>query len=75
MKVESKEEEEEEVGIIKKEERETKKKEKEYPDRPGEPDCLYFLRTGMCGYGNNCRFNHPPHVAKVNFNSIYLLLL
>ncbi|KAE8685252.1 tyrosine specific protein phosphatase [Hibiscus syriacus] len=30
-----------------------------YPDRPGEPDCSYYLRTGVCGYGNNCRFNHP----------------
>ncbi|XP_047341809.1 zinc finger CCCH domain-containing protein 6-like [Impatiens glandulifera] len=30
-----------------------------YPDRPGEPDCIYYLRTGQCGYGNNCRFNHP----------------
>ncbi|KAK1267835.1 Zinc finger CCCH domain-containing protein 12 [Acorus gramineus] len=30
-----------------------------YPDRPGEPDCIYYLRTGLCGYGSNCRFNHP----------------
>ncbi|EYU43139.1 hypothetical protein ABFS82_08G117600 [Erythranthe guttata] len=30
-----------------------------YPDRPGEPDCIYYLRTGACGYGSNCRFNHP----------------
>ncbi|XP_047336169.1 zinc finger CCCH domain-containing protein 5-like [Impatiens glandulifera] len=30
-----------------------------YPDRPGEPDCIYYMRTGQCGYGNNCRFNHP----------------
>ncbi|XP_073313660.1 zinc finger CCCH domain-containing protein 3-like isoform X1 [Primulina huaijiensis] len=32
-----------------------------YPDRPGEPDCLYYLRTGTCGYGSNCRFNHPSN--------------
>ncbi|KAL0367694.1 UNVERIFIED_CONTAM: Zinc finger CCCH domain-containing protein 34 [Sesamum radiatum] len=30
-----------------------------YPERPDEPDCLYYLRTGFCGYGNRCRFNHP----------------
>ncbi|XP_028077801.1 zinc finger CCCH domain-containing protein 3-like [Camellia sinensis] len=30
-----------------------------YPDRPGEPDCIYYLRTGLCGYGSNCKFNHP----------------
>lgn len=32
-----------------------------YPDRPGEPDCIYYLRTGLCGYASNCRFNHPPY--------------
>ncbi|KAK6918806.1 Zinc finger, CCCH-type [Dillenia turbinata] len=36
-----------------------------YPDRPGEPDCIYYLRTGSCGYGSNCRFNHPPHASQV----------
>ncbi|CAN6807369.1 unnamed protein product [Brassica oleracea] len=30
-----------------------------YPDRPGERDCQFFLRTGQCGYGNSCRYNHP----------------
>lgn len=37
-----------------------------YPDRPGEPDCMYYLRTGMCGYGDNCRFNHPTYNVQVN---------
>ncbi|EYU45569.1 hypothetical protein ABFS82_14G010200 [Erythranthe guttata] len=31
-----------------------------YPERPDEPDCIYYLRTGFCGYGDRCRFNHPP---------------
>ncbi|GAB4843578.1 hypothetical protein Ancab_013543 [Ancistrocladus abbreviatus] len=30
-----------------------------YPERPCEPDCIYYLRTGFCGYGDRCRFNHP----------------
>ncbi|GMH08329.1 hypothetical protein Nepgr_010169 [Nepenthes gracilis] len=30
-----------------------------YPERPGEPDCIYYLRTGSCGYGARCLFNHP----------------
>lgn len=30
-----------------------------YPERPGEPDCAYFMRTGTCGYGDRCRYNHP----------------
>ncbi|KAK3441025.1 hypothetical protein EUGRSUZ_B01280 [Eucalyptus grandis] len=33
---------------------------KSYPLRPGEADCIYYLRTGFCGYGSRCRFNHPP---------------
>ncbi|XP_022849230.1 zinc finger CCCH domain-containing protein 32-like [Olea europaea var. sylvestris] len=30
-----------------------------YPERPDEPDCIHYLRTGFCGYGSRCRFNHP----------------
>ncbi|KAJ7562947.1 hypothetical protein O6H91_03G089800 [Diphasiastrum complanatum] len=30
-----------------------------YPERPGEPDCVYYMRTGLCGFGMSCRFNHP----------------
>ncbi|KAF8401525.1 hypothetical protein HHK36_012465 [Tetracentron sinense] len=30
-----------------------------YPERPGEPDCIYYTRNGFCGYGARCRFNHP----------------
>ncbi|WJX90587.1 hypothetical protein P8452_72467 [Trifolium repens] len=30
-----------------------------YPQRPDEADCIYYLRTGFCGYGSRCRFNHP----------------
>ncbi|KAE9614950.1 putative transcription factor C3H family [Lupinus albus] len=33
------------------------------PERPGEPDCLYYLRTKMCSYGGNCRYNHPANVS------------
>lgn len=40
-----------------------------FPDRPGEPDCIYYLRTGMCGYGATCRFNHPSNIPlQVFFN-------
>lgn len=31
-----------------------------YPERPGEADCTHYIRTGYCGYGPRCRFNHPP---------------
>ncbi|KAJ0249780.1 hypothetical protein HA466_0152280 [Hirschfeldia incana] len=30
-----------------------------YPERPGEPDCSYYIRTGLCRFGSTCRFNHP----------------
>ncbi|XP_072984337.1 zinc finger CCCH domain-containing protein 6-like isoform X1 [Typha latifolia] len=30
-----------------------------FPERPGEQDCAFFLRTGTCGYGERCRYNHP----------------
>ncbi|KAK3159973.1 hypothetical protein QOZ80_1BG0053590 [Eleusine coracana subsp. coracana] len=29
------------------------------PERPGEADCTYYLRTGACAYGERCRYNHP----------------
>ncbi|KAG8657538.1 zinc finger CCCH domain-containing protein 37 isoform X2 [Manihot esculenta] len=29
------------------------------PERPGEPDCPYFLKTQRCKYGAKCKFNHP----------------
>ncbi|KAH0851859.1 hypothetical protein HID58_094425 [Brassica napus] len=36
-----------------------------YPERSDEPDCIYYLRTGVCGYGSRCRFNHPRNRGAV----------
>ncbi|XP_021906885.1 zinc finger CCCH domain-containing protein 32 isoform X2 [Carica papaya] len=36
-----------------------------YPERPGVPDCAYYMRTGFCGYGARCRYNHPRNRAAV----------
>ncbi|KAI7983185.1 Zinc finger CCCH domain-containing protein 32 [Camellia lanceoleosa] len=36
-----------------------------YPERPGEPDCAYFMRNGTCGYGIKCRYNHPRDRSSV----------
>lgn len=52
-----------------------------YPERPDEPNCIYYLRTGFCGYGNRCRFNHPRdrsavralYVSAVVFNFVFLM--
>ncbi|KAL9244299.1 hypothetical protein vseg_018090 [Gypsophila vaccaria] len=43
---------------------EKKEEGEEYPKREGEPDCIYYLRTGRCGYASNCRFNHPPFLPQ-----------
>ncbi|KAJ8615632.1 hypothetical protein MRB53_035004 [Persea americana] len=32
----------------------------QYPVRRAEPDCSFYLRTGTCKFGLNCKFNHPP---------------
>ncbi|XP_030531323.2 zinc finger CCCH domain-containing protein 43 isoform X1 [Rhodamnia argentea] len=31
----------------------------EYPERPGQPDCSYFLKTGDCKFRSNCKYHHP----------------
>ncbi|XXG62398.1 hypothetical protein AAC387_Pa05g0762 [Persea americana] len=36
-----------------------KKRRFSYPIRPGEPDCVFYLRTGSCRFATNCKFNHP----------------
>ncbi|KAL3366794.1 hypothetical protein AABB24_011482 [Solanum stoloniferum] len=30
-----------------------------YPLRPDAVDCAYYMKTGTCQYGLNCKFNHP----------------
>ncbi|KAK4441746.1 Zinc finger CCCH domain-containing protein 32 [Sesamum alatum] len=32
----------------------------QFPERPGQPDCKYYMKTGDCKYGSSCRYNHPP---------------
>eukprot|EP00980_Cylindrotheca_fusiformis_P003797 scaffold834_cov123-Cylindrotheca_fusiformis.AAC.44 len=29
------------------------------PQRPEEPNCIYFLKNGRCKYGSTCRYHHP----------------
>eukprot|EP00850_Spirogloea_muscicola_P024671 SM001259S26267 [mRNA] locus=s1259:292:2035:+ [translate_table: standard] len=33
---------------------------KHLPERPGQPVCTYYMRTGTCFYGPSCRYHHPP---------------
>lgn len=30
-----------------------------FPQRPGQPECSYFLKTGDCKYGSSCKYHHP----------------
>jgi translation initiation factor 4G len=34
------------------------------PQRPDEPDCIYFLRNGRCKYGATCRYHHPVNYVR-----------
>ncbi|KAL2321723.1 hypothetical protein Fmac_026102 [Flemingia macrophylla] len=33
----------------------------EFPERPGEPECSFFLKTGDCKFKSNCKFHHPKN--------------
>jgi len=37
-----------------------------FPERPGEPECSFFIKTGDCKFKSNCKFHHPKNrVAKL----------
>ncbi|RYR41553.1 hypothetical protein Ahy_A08g037948 [Arachis hypogaea] len=31
----------------------------QYPLKPDAEDCAFYLKTGTCKFGFNCKFNHP----------------
>ncbi|KAL5793308.1 hypothetical protein ACOSP7_001902 [Xanthoceras sorbifolium] len=35
----------------------------EFPERPGQPECDYFMKTGKCRYKSACKFHHPKSRA------------
>ncbi|KAL8478604.1 hypothetical protein ACS0TY_030473 [Phlomoides rotata] len=42
----------------------------EYPERPGESECTFFMKTGDCKFRSNCRFHHPKNrISKAKANS------
>lgn len=43
----------------------TDRKEVKFPERPGQPDCQYYLKTGECKFGSSCRYHHPPERAAI----------
>ncbi|KAM0924104.1 hypothetical protein ACQ4PT_005096 [Festuca glaucescens] len=46
----------------------------EYPERPGEPECPFYMKNRFCKYGAQCRFNHPKNsnpMAQIPTNAKY----
>ncbi|KAL3617542.1 hypothetical protein CASFOL_037863 [Castilleja foliolosa] len=45
-----------------------------YRMRPDAEDCAFYMRSGTCKFGSNCKFNHPPRrknqgvKERANFN-------
>ncbi|BFG32385.1 hypothetical protein CerSpe_186590 [Prunus speciosa] len=37
----------------------------EFPERPGQPVCLYFSRAGDCKHKSNCKYHHPKNQTAV----------
>lgn len=35
----------------------------QFPQRPGQPVCDFYARTGHCKFAQSCRFDHPPELA------------
>ena len=33
-----------------------------YPERPGAPECGFYVKTGRCKFGGRCHFHHPKGV-------------
>lgn len=42
------------------------------PQRPSEPNCIYFLRNGKCKYGATCKFHHPLDALNRGSNACYV---
>lgn len=39
-----------------------------FPERPGQPECEYYKKTGNCKFGSSCKFHHPPDWVPPNSN-------
>ncbi|KAJ6812295.1 zinc finger CCCH domain-containing protein 65-like [Iris pallida] len=50
----------------------------EYPEKPGQPECPFFMKTGSCKFKGACKFHHPksrlPKTPIVNLNPVGLPL-
>ncbi|CAN0900558.1 Zinc finger CCCH domain-containing protein 32 [Linum grandiflorum] len=37
--------------------------EQAFPERPGQPECQYYMKTGDCKFGSSCRYHHPRQLS------------
>uniref|UniRef100_A0A1D1XZF5 Zinc finger CCCH domain-containing protein ZFN-like n=1 Tax=Anthurium amnicola TaxID=1678845 RepID=A0A1D1XZF5_9ARAE len=37
-----------------------------FPERIGQPECQYYLKTGTCKFGVTCKFHHPTDKAGIS---------
>jgi hypothetical protein len=37
------------------------KQEAVFPERPGQPECHHYMKTGTCKFGATCKYNHPQY--------------
>lgn len=41
-------------------------KEHLFPERPGQPECQYYIKNGDCKFRSSCRYHHPPELVAPN---------
>lgn len=48
----------------------TSQREHSLPQRPGQQECQYYIKTGECKYGSSCRYHHPLEVIAAKGNVV-----
>ena len=41
-----------------------------FPERPGQPECEHYMKTGTCKYGAVCKYHHPQYFSGPKSNCI-----
>jgi len=42
-----------------------------FPERPGQPECQYYMRTGDCKFGATCKYHHPRDWSSPKSNYMF----
>ncbi|XLS96282.1 hypothetical protein HN51_039017, partial [Arachis hypogaea] len=60
--------------VEKKKDRSSGRVQQQYPLKPDVEDYAFYLKTGTCEFGFNCKFNHPLGRRKNQLNNHWLAL-